>query len=120
MRLDLWLWSTRVFKTRSNAVEAIRSGTVTVNGAPAKPAREVRPGDLIVATVGRVTRTLRSLGSPRTRIGAPLVKEFAEDLTPAEEYSRAVLEDADRVGIRPKGSGRPTKRDRRQLDALEG
>lgn len=110
MRLDLWLWSTRVFKTRSNAVAAIRCGDVTVNDAPAKPAREVRPGDLIVAKVGRITRTLRALGSPRTRVGAPLVKEYADDLTPPEAYSRAEAEDADRVGLRPRGS----------IDALEG
>jgi ribosome-associated heat shock protein Hsp15 len=120
MRLDLWLWSTRVFKTRSNAVEAIRSGEVTVNEAPSKPAREVRPGDLIVAKVGRLTRTLHARGSPRTRVGAPLVKEYADDLTPPEEYSRSEAEDADRVGLRPRGSGRPTKRERRQIDALEG
>ncbi len=120
MRLDLWLWSIRVFKTRSNAVEAIRSGEVTVNAAPAKPAREVRPDDLIVAKVGRITRTLRARGSPRTRVGAPLVKEYADDLTPPEEYSRAETADPDRVGLRPRGSGRPTKRERRQIDALEG
>lgn len=120
MRLDLWLWSIRVFKTRSNAVEAIRSGEVTVNGAPPKPAREVRPADLIVAKVGRITRTLRARGSPRTRVGAPLVKEYADDLTPPEEYTRAEAEDTDRIGLRPRGSGRPTKRERRQIDALEG
>jgi ribosome-associated heat shock protein Hsp15 len=119
MRLDLWLWSTRVFKTRSNAVEAIRGGGVTVNGAQPKPARDVHPGDLIVATVGRVTRTLRALGSPKTRVGAALVKDYADDLTPPEAYAKPAKEDADQIAVRPRGSGRPTKRDRRQIDALE-
>ena len=118
MRLDVWLWAVRVFKTRSNAVEAIRAGDVLVNQSVPKPSRDVRPDDLIVAKVGELTRTLRAKGSPRSRVGAALVPEYAEDLTPPEDRIRVRTPSAEIVGFRPKGSGRPTKRDRRRIDEI--
>jgi len=119
MRLDVWLWAVRVFKTRSNAVEAIRSGEVQINEAIPKPSRDVHPGDLIVAKVGTITRTLRAKGAPRSRVGAALVPEYAEDLTPPEERMRARPQPEEIVAFRPRGSGRPTKRDRRRIDEIE-
>jgi ribosome-associated heat shock protein Hsp15 len=115
MRLDVWLWSTRVYKTRSNAVEAIRGGHVELDAVAAKPAREVKPGDVIRARVGDITRVVRVVGFPPSRVGAALVPQFAEDLTPPEEIERARQASATREASRPRGLGRPTKRDRRLI-----
>ncbi|HAB15968.1 MAG TPA: S4 domain-containing protein [Verrucomicrobiota bacterium] len=119
MRLDQWLWAVRVYKTRTQAVEAIKGGHVRVNDQSTKPAREVHPGELIVAKVGLVRRTLRVIASPPSRVAGKLVSQFAEDLTPASEYQAA--RDSARAApiVRLRGSGRPTKRERRALDELE-
>jgi ribosome-associated heat shock protein Hsp15 len=116
MRLDQWLWAVRVFKTRASASDAIKAAHVTVNEQPAKPAREVRAGDLIVAKVSDLTRTVRVLSAPPSRVGAKLVGDFAEDLTPAEEYAKRREPNFIPAMFRPKGAGRPTKRDRREID----
>jgi ribosome-associated heat shock protein Hsp15 len=116
MRLDLWLWSVRVYRSRSIAVTAIRSGHVTVNGLVAKPAREVHPDERIVARVGDRERILRVIGDPPSRIGAPLVPLYAEDLTPAPVPVSDASTVSAPVGFRPRGAGRPTKRDRRRIE----
>jgi ribosome-associated heat shock protein Hsp15 len=119
MRLDQWLWAVRVFKTRTNASDAIKAGHVTVNGQDCKPAREVRVSELIVARIGELTRTVRVVAMPRSRVGAKLVPEFAEDLTPPEEYAKRREPEYLPPMLRARGSGRPTKRERRALDELE-
>jgi len=119
MRLDQWLWAVRVFKSRSLAVEAIKGGLVKVNGARTKPAHEPRAGEMIVARVGIMTRTVRFLAAPKSRVGAKLVAEFAEDLTPPEEYAKRPEPYLTPPGLRPRGAGRPTKRERRLLDHLD-
>ena len=88
MRLDQWLWAVRVFKTRSLSADAIKGGHVRVNDAPCKPSREVRAGDTIVARVGIMTRIVRVIAEPPSRVSAKLLAQFAEDLTPPEEYAR--------------------------------
>ena len=118
MRLDQWLWAVRVYKTRSNAADAIKGGHVTVNDQPCKPARVVKPGEMIVAKVGDITRTVKVIGDPKSRVGAQLVAEYAEDLTPPEEYTKHREPNFIPVMLRPRGSGRPTKRDRREIDGL--
>jgi len=118
MRLDQWLWAVRLFKTRSLAVEAIRGGHVKVNGAATKPAHEAKPGELVSARVGIMTRTLRVLDAPRSRVGAKLVAQYAEDLTPPEEFERQ-RESQLLPMARPRGAGRPTKRERRLMDGFE-
>jgi len=118
MRLDLWLWAVRVYKTRSIAVTAILAGHVQLNGVLPKPAREVQPADVIVARVGDIRRTLRAKGAPRSRVGATLVRDYAEDLTPPGEYEKHKIATTEAIGNRPRGSGRPTKRDRRQIDEM--
>lgn len=118
-RLDKWLWAVRVFKTRPLATAACRRGDVEINGQTAKPARNVHAGETIVVALESLTRTVRVVRVPRYRIGAKLLAEYLTDLTPAAEYERhrtAVL----RILARPKGSGRPTKRERRDLDRLFG
>jgi ribosome-associated heat shock protein Hsp15 len=120
MRLDQWLWAVRVFKTRTNAAEAIKAGHVSVNGQPCKPSREVRAGDTVIARVGIMTRTVRVIDAPKSRVGAKLVAQFAEDLTPPEEYARRPEPNMLPPMFRPKGAGRPTKRDRRETGRLTG
>ena len=124
MRLDLWLWAVRLFKTRNCATKVIKGGHVKVNGAATKPAHGAKPGDLVTVRIGVMTRTMRVLDAPRSRVGAKLVAQFAEDLTPAEEFEKQRESDqASRLrpyGERERGQGRPTKRERRLLDGFAG
>jgi len=119
MRLDQWLWAVRVYKTRTWAADAIKAGHVTVGDRPCKPAREVREGDLVVAKVGEITRTLRAIGVPKSRVGAKLVAQFAEELTPPEEFAKRREPNYLPPMLRVPGSGRPTKKDRRQIEELD-
>ena len=120
MRLDKWLWCVRVYKTRREAIEACRSGRVSINGAVAKPARSVRVGDRLEARTAQFDRTLAVTGLTEKRVGAGLVADFLDDLTPKEEYERGRKTAVERVLGRTRGSGRPTKRDRREMDRLLG
>ncbi len=120
MRLDQWLWAVRVFKTRTLAVAAIKSRHVKVNGAETKPAHEAQAGELVTARTGLMTRTLRVLAAPPSRVAAKLVPQFAEDLTPPEELAKRDERCVRTPGFRPKGAGRPTKRERRVMDEREG
>lgn len=117
-RLDKWLWAVRVFKTRALAADACRAGSVTVNELPAKPARDVHAGEQISVRQGLITRTLRVVAVPRSRVGAKLLPEYCTDLTPESEYEKARVQRLQHVLAREQGSGRPTKRDRRRLDRL--
>jgi ribosome-associated heat shock protein Hsp15 len=122
MRLDVWLWAVRAFKTRSLSVDSIKSGNVQIDAQLCKPARGVRIGECItiriVSDLAVWTRTLRVVGLPQSRVGAKLVAQFAEDLTPPEELQKARTVPEDLVGYRPRGSGRPTKRERREIENI--
>ena len=120
MRLDKWLWAVRVHRSRALATDACRAGSVFVNDLVAKPAREVRPGETVRVRIGLITRTLRVIGAPRSRVGAKLVGDYCDDLTPPEEIAKLHENTVQQVLAREKGSGRPTKRDRRLLDELFG
>lgn len=117
-RLDKWLWAVRLFKTRSLATDACRAGSVTIGDQPVKPAREVRAGELVLVRQGLVVRTLKVVAVPPSRLGAKRVPEFCADLTPAEEFEKARENSVQQLLAREKGSGRPTKRERRLLDEL--
>lgn len=117
-RLDKWLWAVRLFKTRGLAADAIRAGTVEINARPAKPAREVHAGETVTVQQGLVLRTLRVVGTPVSRVGAKLVPDYCTDLTPESEFEKVRLQRMQQVMVRPKGSGRPTKRERREVDRL--
>lgn len=119
-RLDKWLWSVRIFKTRSLATDACRAGSVEVDGRPAKPARDIRVGDTVNVRQGLVLRTLKVMAIPRSRIGASLVPESCLELTTAEEFAKARQSPVQHFLERTKGSGRPTKRDRRAIEQLLG
>ena len=120
MRLDQWVWALRLYKTRTLAAEAIKGGHVKINGSAAKPAHEVKPGELVTARIGIMTRTLRVLDAPHSRVSAKLVVQFANDLTPPEEFDKQRVFATRPPGMRPKGAGRPTKRDRRLLEGFAG
>ena len=117
MRLDKWLWAARLYKTRSLAASEVSMGRVSVNGQPAKPARDVRAGDLLQLRQGPVQRTLEVRGVSAQRGPAPVAQllyaETADSLA-----ARAAVAERRRLGVEPADSlaeGRPTKRDRRQL-----
>ena len=118
MRLDSWLWSVRIYKSRKLAVEAINGGHVKINGAATKPAHDAKPGELVTARIETMTRTLRVIDAPKSRVAAKLVAQFAEELTPAEEFEKIRAPQLRTPGARPRGAGRPTKRERRLLDGF--
>jgi ribosome-associated heat shock protein Hsp15 len=118
MRLDVWLWAVRVYRTRTLATEAIRGGLVKIGDEPIKAAHEVRPGEVVSARVNQMVRTVKVIGEPKSRVGPKLVAEFAEDLTPPEEYARRREVNLLPPGFRARGTGRPTKRDRRDIGKL--
>jgi ribosome-associated heat shock protein Hsp15 len=124
MRLDVWLWAVRAFKTRGLSVDAIKEGNVEVDGQSCKPARSVRMGECVtirlVSEFAVWTRTLRVLGAPASRVGAKLVLQYAEDLTSPQELEKARTRPDDLIGYRPRGTGRPTKRERREIDQIQG
>lgn len=117
-RLDKWLWSVRVFKTRAEAAAVCRHGRVQVNGIDAKPGRDIHVGETVTAKIGVITRTLKVRGVPKSRVGAKLLPEFVEDLTPAAEYERAKQANLEHLLARERGKGRPTKKDRREMGRL--
>ncbi len=115
VRADKWLWAVRLYKSRSLAARACEAGHVKIGGQSIKPARDVHPGEVITALTGRVNRTVKVLVLLDRRVGARLVSDYVEDLTPPEEYARA-REASEPLVHFPKGFGRPTKRQRRQIE----
>jgi ribosome-associated heat shock protein Hsp15 len=118
-RIDKFLWFVRIFKSRSAATEACRMGRVTVDGQPVKPAHAVTPGTTVVVRKPPVTYTWMITGLPGSRVGAKLVPGYIIDLTPEEEKNRLAASKTV-SGYRPRGSGRPTKRERRDLEDFIG
>ena len=117
VRIDKYLWSIRVFKTRSEATDACKGGKVRVNGNDIKPSRDVKVGDVIVVRKGAVTYTYKVLALIDKRQGAALVPNYAENLTPQEELDKLRAPVETFFLKRDRGTGRPTKKDRRQMEA---
>ena len=118
VRIDKYLWSIRVYKTRSEATDACKGGKVKVNGSDIKPSKVVKLGDMITARKGPVTYTYRVLDLIDKRQGPKLVPNYAEDLTPEEEIAKLRTPVETFFLKRDRGAGRPTKKDRRQMDSL--
>src|SRR5438045_7748418 len=116
VRIDKWLWAVRLYKSRSMAIAACQAGHVKIAGQRVKPSREVHLGEIISARTGRVERTVKVLAMLEQRVGASRVSQFLEDLTPAEEYARARAEALSTPVPYHKGFGRPTKKQRRQMN----
>ena len=118
MRIDKYLWCTRYFKTRNQAATACKKGHVLLNGLESKPAREVQTGDHIRVRIDQVNYELEVLGIPRSRVGAKLVPDYRKDVTPPEALAHKEMMRLSRENYRQKGSGRPTKKDRRDIEGF--
>ncbi len=117
-RIDKWLWMVRLFKTRTLATEACNAGKIKISGINCKSSREIKENDIIQVRIGQFIKTVQVLDAPKNRIAAKLVINYYTDLTPEEEYQRLRLLRMN-VEYREQGIGRPTKRERRQLDYMK-
>ena len=118
VRLDKYLWAVRVFKTRSDAADAIRNNRVLVNDAYAKPSREVKEGDIISVKRMPVTYRYKVLALVSSRQGAKNVPQYCLNITPQEELDKLTVPRETIFVFRERGTGRPTKKERREIDAL--
>ena len=119
VRIDKWLWSVRIFKTRSQATIACRDGKIRIGEHPVKPSHEVKSGMEITVNLGILKKTVCVQDIPMHRVGAKLVVDYMQDHTPAEEYDKLHIRKETAFGIRSRGTGRPTKRERRELEVLK-
>ena len=117
-RIDKWLWTVRVFKSRSVAAEACKKGRVLVQGGAVKPSREVHVGDVLQVRRPPVTYTFRVTGIASSRVGAKLVSQFMENITAPDQQQLIDTLRLERNNTRAKGTGRPTKKERRSLDTF--
>lgn len=115
-RIDKWLWAARIFKTRTIAAEACKKGRISINGAQAKPARMIKPGDTIQVRKPPVTYSFKVLQAIEKRVGAKLVSEIMENVTTPDQYELLEMNRISGFIDRARGTGRPTKKDRRDLD----
>ena len=118
IRIDKWLWSVRLFKTRSIATDACNAGKVKMNGTKLKPSKEVKTDEIYNIKIGQLDKIVQVIDAPKSRINATLVPNFYLDLTTEEEYNR-VKSLRTTFEYREHGDGRPTKRDRRQIEYLK-
>lgn len=118
IRIDKWLWAVRIYKTRSDATEACRTGRITINGSSAKPSKEVKQGDIVTVRKNPVTYTIRVVDLVSNRQPARNVPLYAENITPEEELMKLKMNSYTNFGQRDRGAGRPTKKERREVDEL--
>lgn len=116
-RLDRWLWTVRLYKTRALALVACRTGHVTCRGQVLKPARMLRGGEALVVQQGLVARTVEVKGFPAGRVAAKQVATYCWETTPPEAWEEARTRRAEQFLARERGTGRPTKRDRRKMES---
>jgi ribosome-associated heat shock protein Hsp15 len=117
-RIDKWLWSVRIFKTRSIASEYCKKGRVLIKEISVKPAKEIHIGDIVIVRKPPVNYSFRVKGIPLNRIGAKLTPEYVENITSQDELQKLDPNFMAFYGNRDKGTGRPTKRDRRSIDTI--
>ena len=115
-RIDKWLWAARIFKTRTIAAEACKKGRISINGAQAKPARMIKAGDTIQVRKPPATYSFKVLQAIEKRVGAKLVPEVMENVTTPDQYELLEMNRISGFIDRARGTGRPTKKDRRDLD----
>ncbi len=118
VRIDKYLWAVRIFKTRSDAADAARNNRVLINDAYCKPSREVKVGDVITVKKMPVTYTYRVIELVSSRLGAKLVPDYCQNVTPQSELDKLLTPRETIFIVRDRGTGRPTKRDRRDIDSL--
>lgn len=115
-RLDKWLWAARIYKTRTLAADACKNGRVTINGAQAKPSRVVKVGDEVGVKKSPITYTFRVKQVIEKRVGAKLLPDVLENITSAQQYELLEMSRISGFVGRARGTGRPTKKERRALD----
>ncbi len=124
IRIDQWLWAARLYKTRSLANQACRGGKVQVEGGAVKPARPLREEEIVEIKQPPIVRRFRVKALAAKRVSAALARELVEEVTPAADLEKLALARRDPLGLvfaaRDRGSGRPTKRERRDLEQLLG
>lgn len=120
VRIDKWMWATRIFKSRTIAVEACKRGRIMIQNMPAKASRNVKLGDVVQVRKPPITYSFQVVGLIDRRVGAKLVPDYLKDVTTKDQLQ--VLENARLTGFvdRARGTGRPTKRDRRDLESFSG
>ena len=117
-RIDKWLWAARIFKTRSIAVDACKNGRATIEGVNVKPSRSVKVGEVVSVRKPPITYSFRILKTIEQRVGAKLLPEIYENVTAPEQYELLEMTRISGFVDRARGTGRPTKKDRRSLDAF--
>ena len=118
MRIDQYLWCIRIFKSRSIASQVCKKGQVQINGQSVKPSREILPMDIIKIRKEQIWRTFQVLDIPKSRVGAKLVALYAVDQTDKYECENQKLQKLSSPMLRDQGTGRPTKKDRRDIEDL--
>ena len=117
-RIDKWLWAARIFKTRSIAVDAIKNGRVSMNGVNVKPSRPIKVGETVDVKKPPITYSFKVLKTIEQRVGAKLIPEIYENVTDPKQYELLEMSRISGFIDRARGTGRPTKKDRRQIDAF--
>lgn len=117
-RIDKWLWAARIFKTRSIAVDAIKNGRVSMNGVNVKPSRPIKVGETIDVKKPPVTYSFKVLKTIEQRVGAKLIPEIYENVTDPKQYELLEMSRISGFVNRARGTGRPTKKERRALDSF--
>jgi ribosome-associated heat shock protein Hsp15 len=118
IRIDKWLWAVRIFKTRAQATEACAGGKVKIKNSAVKASRKIHAGDIIQVRKGVVKYMYRVLKIAEKRMGAKLIIDFVEDLTPDDEKAKLETSHKQPLQTREKGQGRPTKKERRIMDNI--
>jgi Ribosome-associated heat shock protein implicated in the recycling of the 50S subunit (S4 paralog) len=116
VRIDKWMWATRIFKTRTIAVEACKKGRISINNVTVKPSRMIKVGDIIQVRKPPVTYSFKVLALTASRMGAKLVAGYLENVTTPDQYEILEMNKISGFVDRSRGLGRPTKKDRRDLD----
>ncbi|MFO8086250.1 MAG: RNA-binding S4 domain-containing protein [Bacteroidales bacterium] len=119
VRIDKWLWAVRIFKTRSKATNACRNGHVSIDQKTVKASAEVQSGDIILVRKEHLNLQVKVIQILEKRVGAGLVAEYMEDLTPQEEYNKNKIARQTNFEYREPGAGRPTKKQRREIEQLK-
>ena len=117
-RIDKWLWAARIFKTRSIAADACKNGRVTIGGINVKPSHNVKAGETVDVRKPPITYSFRILKTIEQRVGAKLLPEIYENVTPPDQYELLEMNRISGFVDRARGTGRPTKKDRRAMDAF--
>ncbi len=118
IRIDKWLWAVRIYKTRTLAADECRKGRVIINGNAIKPSHVVKLNEVIIVRKPPVIHTFKVMGIIENRVSAQIAKDYVLDLTPDEEITKREIARMSVVSVRDAGTGRPTKKDRRDIDKI--